>query len=790
MPAIVLYLVVTLALLLTWDRFVSRVSVAAAIVLILIPFCFTGRALLTGRVYAPIDLPFMAEPLKDYAPDYGFEKPYNGTLSDLYAQIIPWQSAVRQALAHGEWPLWNPFLLCGNILAANMQAAPWDAINLVGLLLSHPQALTFGAAMTFFFAAFFTFAFARLLGLSEVASLLAAAGYAYCAILAFFVGWPLGRAWTLLPLVFAAVRLIVHERSLRGAVTLTIALTLLIFTGHPESVLHIVAAGAVYGLFELAVVRRETLRAIGMATAAGLVSLGLTAILLMPFFSAAPQTKEYDLRHNLYAEADFITVPETIARRAGATFFPFYGGQPERGNFTSIWQPTSGRVGSIILALAAAALLCAPRRKETWFFFGLAVIGLCAGFDAPPVAHLLHELPVFDIALNERLVFAAAFAMAMLAGIGVDSWRRRGMAMMVLVGVALAAGFFYLRESQLAAGVDAALMRNLLLAELVPLVVACSLGLWPASRGGEGRPEARMAPAILLALVLLQRTLEDGTIYPALRQDAFYPRVPILASMPVRDPEPFRMVGLHFALIPDGAALYGLEDARGYEAMTFRRLAETYPIWCRPQEVSFNNVPEMWRPFLNFLNVRYAVTSTGVDPAPGWRIVTEDRQSRLLENMAVLPRAYVPRHIRYEKTGAAVVAGMAKELDFSNRAWITAPHYDVHEISNGPGHVGIRRKGFSVYEMDVVMELDGWVVVSDSHWPGWRAYIDGKRVETRDANHAFIGIFVPQGRHKVRLMYRPEAFTRGRNVTFVTLLGVAAFFVLRHRLQKPRAVGV
>lgn len=775
MPAIVLYLIVTIALLLTWDRFVSRVSVAAAIVLILIPFCFTGRALVTGKVYAPIDLPFMAEPLKDYADEYGFEKPYNGTLSDLYSQIIPWQSAVRQALAHGEWPLWNPFLLCGNILAANMQAAPYDALNVLGLLLAHPQALTFGAAMTFFFAAFFTFVFARLLGLSEAASLIAAAGYTYCAILAFFVGWPLGRAWTLLPLVLAAVRLIVHERSLRGAVTLTIALTLLIFTGHPESVLHVVAVGAAYGVFELAVVRKETLRAIGIATAAGLTTLGLTAILLMPFLSAAPQTKEYDLRHNLYATADFITIPETIAKRAGATFFPFYGGQPERGNFTNIWQPTSGRVGSIILALAAAALLCVPRKKEMWFFFGVAVIGLCAGFDAPPVAHLLHELPVFDIALNERLIYAGAFAMAMLAAVAIDAWRPRGMAMMVLAGAALLAGFFFVRESQLAIGVDPDLMRNLMLAEMVPLVLAILF--------------VRRAP-VVLGLVLLQRTLEDGVIYPSLDERAFYPRIPLIAAMPVNDPEPFRMVGLHFALIPDGAAPYGLEDARGYEAMTFRRLAETYPLWCKPQDVSFNNVPEMWRPFLNFLNIRYALTSVGVEPSPGWRIVADDGLSRLLENGNVLPRAYVPRHIRYEKSGSAVVAQMAREVDFSNRAWITAPHYDAHEITNGPGHVSVRRHGFSVYEMDVVMELDGWVVVSDSHWPGWRAYVDGKRVETRDANHAFIGVFVPQGKHKLRLMYRPEAFTRGRNVTIVTLLAVAAFFVLRHRLQKPRAVRV
>src|SRR5215212_6326396 len=212
--------------------------------------------------------------------------------------------------------------------------------------------------------------------------------------------------------------------------------------------------------------------------------------------------------------------------------------------------------------------------------------------------------------------------------------------------------------------------------------------------------------------------------------------------------------------------------------MTFRHLAETYPLWCKPQDVSFNNVPEMWRPFLNFLNVRYAVTSTGVGPEAGWKVVAEDRESRLLENMNVLPRAYVPRHIRYEKTGAAVLEQMAKEKDFADRGWITVPHYPPHEIANGPGIVTVRRDGFSVYELQATMALDGWVVVSDSRWPGWRAYVDGKRVETHDANHAFIGVFVPKGMHRVRLMYRPEAFTRGRNVTIVTALAALAFLVL------------
>ena len=37
-----------------------------------------------------------------------------------------------------------------------MQAAPYDPLHLIALLIPHTQALTFGAAMTFFIAGLFT----------------------------------------------------------------------------------------------------------------------------------------------------------------------------------------------------------------------------------------------------------------------------------------------------------------------------------------------------------------------------------------------------------------------------------------------------------------------------------------------------------------------------------------------------------------------------------------------------------------------------------------------------------
>jgi uncharacterized membrane protein YfhO len=62
---------------------------------------------------------------------------------------------------------------------------------------------------------------------------------------------------------------------------------------------------------------------------------------------------------------------------------------------------------------------------------------------------------------------------------------------------------------------------------------------------------------------------------------------------------------------------------------------------------------------------------------------------------------------------------------------------------------------------------------------GWRAYVDGRRVETQFANHAFLGVHVPQGKHHVRLVYLPRAFVTGRWVTVGTIVFLLLLLVVR-----------
>lgn len=778
MPAIILYVATTVGLLLAWRRLVQPVRLAAALALVLLPLCFTGRALLTGHVYAPIDLPYASGPLQDYAAHYGIGKLHNAGLSDLYMQMIPWQHAVRQSLLRGEWPLWNPHLLCGSILAASMQSTVYDPLHLLALLLPHPQALTFNAAMTFFLAGFFTFTFARALGLGDTASLVAAAAYMFCAPLAFFVGWPLGRSWALLPFVLVAVRFVVRETSVRAAVLLTGALVLAIVAGHPESVLHIVGIGTVYGAFEVAGTRR--FHAMAVAALCAVAALLLTAIVLLPLFEAAPQTLQHAIRTHHYAVRALPVTAGAVTQRAGVSLFPWYGGQPERGT-TTVWDPTNVRVGSLVLALALAALLLAPRR-ETWFLAVLAAVGVWVGLNGWPLAQWLHAVPLFDITLNERLVFAGAFALAMLAAVAVDAWpAARGRArvtagLVVAVGIALGLGTLSLRGGQLATGVPAELVTRLTLAELLPLGALALLLVV--------KTPPRVALPLVLGLVLAQRTLEDGAMYPSLPASAFYPEVPVLSHMQRDAGEPFRMVGLHYAFLPDAAALYGLEDARGYEAMTLRKLVDTYPLWSVQLGAWFNTVPDTSRPFLSFLNVKYAIGGRNAQPDDQWKLVRDDRNTRLFENTRVLSRAFVPRRVRYEREPVAIMTAMSSTKDFSDMAWILMPTEPGRDVANGPGTLKIRRDGTG-FDIEAKMDSDGWVVISESAWRGWRGYVDGRRVQLHDANHAFLGAHVPRGAHRLQLRYLPDAFVWGRAISLITAVALIGVFALR-RVRRSR----
>jgi len=213
--------------------------------------------------------------------------------------------------------------------------------------------------------------------------------------------------------------------------------------------------------------------------------------------------------------------------------------------------------------------------------------------------------------------------------------------------------------------------------------------------------------------------------------------------------------------------------------MTFAPYFKTYPLWSTHQPIFFNRTDDLTKPFLSMMNVRFAFDRASSPTPGGWSVVAREGDAVLLENANVLPRAFVPRSVTVGLQGNIALEEMDAVIDFRERAWIGV-NVTPFQRTNGSGAVTIRRTPRG-YTLDANMDSDAWVVVTNSAWKGWRAYLDNRRIRLHRANIAFLGVYVPQGKHEVRLVYWPESFVIGRWISFATLLGIVAFAVVRRR---------
>ncbi|HYC62212.1 MAG TPA: YfhO family protein, partial [Thermoanaerobaculia bacterium] len=517
--------------------------------------------------------------------------------------------------------------------------------------------------------------------------------------------------------------------------------------------------------------RWHWLRPVGIAIAAGIVALLLTAIFLLPVMTSINAGAEKALRKERAASRDtseWVASPEHLRRAIRATFIPYYGGATWRSR-TGEWDLGTARAGSIVIALGLVASVLMFRRRDVRFLVVLGAIALLASWKTPFIAKALHALPLYDIALNWRLGFVAALCFSLLAGMAFDGFTtsRHARWIVLATGIALAVATALLWRPQLALGVDKKLMIAGALAEfcgIALLIVALSMR------------SPRIAFAIVIFALAAQRVVEDGNIYPAIPRKLFYPSVPIIDAVP-RDPL-YRAIGSNDILIPNISAMYGLDDIRGYDSLRLGRYEDTLPMWWQNGLRGFRDVNNLALPFLSFLGVRHAITPSSMSPPPGWRVLFEDRGSRLMENSRALPRVFVPRRIRYTSDRTATLAEMAQSTDFADVAWVYAKTGQPYTADNAAANVAARRVG-SRYEIDVDTPADARIVITESAWPGWRAYIDGRRTSIELANHAFLSVAVPPGKHRVRVQYLPNAFVQGRAISFATLLALAIVYRFR-----------
>jgi hypothetical protein len=95
---------------------------------------------------------------------------------------------------------------------------------------------------------------------------------------------------------------------------------------------------------------------------------------------------------------------------------------------------------------------------------------------------------------------------------------------------------------------------------------------------------------------------------------------------------------------------------------------------------------------------------------------------------------------------------------------------------------------FKAQRADIEVEASepSLVVVAQTWYHNWRAYVDGRPAPLLRANHAFQAIQVPAGRHYIRLAYEDMAFQFGAAVSICMAVNcfILLYLLRKHQLRR------
>ena len=169
-----------------------------------------------------------------------------------------------------------------------------------------------------------------------------------------------------------------------------------------------------------------------------------------------------------------------------------------------------------------------------------------------------------------------------------------------------------------------------------------------------------------------------------------------------------------------------------------------------------------------------------------------DDEVRIYENVNALPRAFVVHRVEEVADDEAALARMQQQgFDPASFAVVEGeiPTDVREELADGPesdrSQVTITQYENNRVELEARMENAGLVLLTDTYYPGWKVYVDGRRAELYPTDYLFRGVFVSEGEHKIEFVYDPGSFKLGVAISVAAFLALLGLWGLeRYRRRK------
>jgi len=745
--------------------------------------------------------------------------------------IEPWFKLLAEQY-WGEYnvPLWNPYNAFGTPLLGSAQPQPF--FPLAALLSLHVTTWSFslfilarlllGGLLTYFFARQF---------LALLPSLFAAISFMLSGYFIVYLNMPHVSAEVMAPGLLLALEILLRRNSWTAATGVAAAVFLISTGGMPESMFLIVCFGSLY--FVCRVMFSPELR----TSAASLLTKFIVGVLLgfaLAAFVLAPFGESAFLGFDVHQSANARGTPVGLASDTSPSaviqyLLPLVFGPPLGSIFQNYFGPSGLRAywGILPFFFAASAVLfaCLRRRsavKGEFFliaFFSLTLTLMVVKRFGSPVINWIGALPLSQLVVypkyQEPLI---ALCVAMLAGIGVSILlERRATARLfllagaVVLGAMLATGgsylsavlpldlkwakLFYFGSMALGAGLVIGVTFYAMLAQHA----SYASNPWLA-RGFVGLLSAELLVNFILPCLYL-----IGSFPPA-RADP-YAGAPYIGFIQGINPDHARVFAREGLLYPNWSAAFRLADVRSLDAIYYARYLRFIQNFLLPPDhagtdgdlvdrftgsgLAYHFETDAERRFLILSSVKYLISDSeygaGGDAASDFRKIYAG-EALVYEVPNVLPRAALFRSAEVLPDDAVLARLKDQTFNPHERAIVSrdslTPDNDLSVLTGAPPAAasGARISRFESQRISMEAETPApaLLVLNDTNYPGWQAYVNGQPAKMLTANFLFRGVLVPAGKSTVEFKYQPRSFGVGSAVSFAAF-AILVLLMLRER---------
>lgn len=705
----------------------------------------------------------------------------NAAMPDIITQIYPWRHFTIEIWKNKEIPLWNPYSFSGTPHLANYQSAVFSPLNILFFLFSFIDAWSFLVLLQFLLAGLFAYIFARSLKIEKAASLVSSISFMFCGFIVAWSGYAtLGYAILFLPLSLFAIEKYFQTRKIFFLILLTLSIPFAFFSGHFQISLYFLAFIIFYLVYKFFV--NKDLDSSFRILLSIFIGLLLSAPQILPSVEFYSQSR----RSDLFQKGEFIPWKYLV------TFIApdFFGNPVTRNDWFGHWAEWNAYIGVLPLFLAFYAIL-KLETKRFGFFIIAAIFSLLLAFDTPLLDFLINlHLPVVSTSAASRIIVLFSFSAAMLSGFGLDrlisdfSEKKIGKIFASAVVFALfflgfwifvLAGGFWDSTKNLIARNNLILPTFIFLAGLVLIFAAFF-------------KKKIINFAIFGILVLVSFDL----LRFAFKWQSFDPKNLVFAKTPITDfyskISGYDRVFGNFQA--EDSVYYGLPGIEGYDPLYIKRYGEFIASVADGKlkqsyrsVVSFPKDSIYSGKIFDFLGVKYLVhkVSDGhavwaypfwTYPADQFKLIFDDGRYQVFENSKSFKRAFLVGKYRVILAPEEILSTIFDNNFNLQEEVVLEQDPGVQASDNLVGLAEITKYTRNRIEIKTDSNTDSTLVLTDSFYPGWKAFVDGKITPIIRANYAFRAISVPKGLHVVEFQYKPFSFFLGLYLAGIGALGI------------------